>query len=233
MRGTPIFAKLPSQWIEDGGLKQFRWQRGGSDETAALMLLIVIVQSADAVSGLVRLTYEDFIGATELSRAKIAAGLEVLTQRKLIVRGTHGRSSIGLVDYDPEKGWAKLPVRGLYSGGTVTAFRNFKLRRRAELDALKLYLLFAARRNRSLNMAPISYEKIEEYSGVKQAAIKHALNILAANALVHIERFTSRRVEGGIAHAYRLTHLDSYHHLGTRGRHDDFDLGLPIEPASY
>lgn len=231
MTGPPIFAKMPNQWIEQGGLKKFRWKRGGSDETAALMLLIVIVQAADPQSGWVRLTYDDFNGAAELSRAKIAAGLEILEQRKLIDRGTHGRSSIGLVGYDPEKGWAKLPVRGLYIGGTVSAFRNFKLRRKAEMDALKLYLLFASRRDRRTNMAPISYEKIEYYSGVKLAAIKPALNVLAANALVHTERFTSTRFEGGIAHAYRLTHLDPTHHLGTRGRDDDFDLTLAMASA--
>jgi hypothetical protein len=233
MRSRQLFAKLPSKWIEDGGLKQFQWTRGRSDETASLMLFIVIVQSADPVSGIVRLTYEEFNSATELSRAKIAAGLEILSQRKLIVRGEHGRSSISLVGHDPDKGWAKLPVRGLYTGATVAAFRNFKLRCKAELDALKLYLLFAARRDRSLNMAPISYEKIEDYSGVKQAAIKPALNILAANALVHIERFASHRAGGGIAHAYRLAHLDSYRHLGTRGRDDGFDFGITGQQTPF
>ncbi len=224
-----IFAKLPSKWIEDGGLKKFRWKRGGSDETAALMLLIVIVQQADPASGWVRLTYEDFMSSAELSRAKIAAGLEILEKRGLIERGTHGRSSIGIADYDPENGWAKLPVRGLYAGQAVAAFRNFKLRSEAELGALKLYLLFAARRDRRTNMAAISYEKIEEYSGLKSAQIKPALNVLAVNALVHTERFTSKRFEHGIAHAYRLTHLDPYHHLGTRGRDDDFDLSLATD----
>lgn len=225
---------MPSGWIESRGLRQFRWNRGGSDETAALMLYIVIAHHIDPDFGLTRLTYSQLEHAADLSRAKIAAGLEILNKRNLIERNTHGRSSIAVVGYDPDQGWAKLPVRGLYRDASVVAFENFNLRRRAELDAIKLYLLFAARRNRRLNMAPISYEKIEHYSGVKQERIKTALDMLAANALVHTERFSSKSHEGGIAHAYRLTHLDPYRHLGTIGRDHDFDLDLAMEqPEGY
>ncbi len=43
-------------------------------------------------------------------------------------------------------GWAQFPASGLYHDGKITAFEGMHLRRREELDALKLYYLFASRR---------------------------------------------------------------------------------------
>lgn len=225
------FVKLPSAWIEAGGLRDFRWKPDGSDETAALMILAVIAHHVHPLTGIARLTYDQLVAMTGISRSKAAAGLDILARRSIIERLPEGRSSYKLANYDPTSGWAKFPARGLYRFGSVAAFEDFKLRRPAELDALKLYFLFAARRSRELNMAPISYGKIEEYSGVKEPRIKTALSVLTANELVHVERFTSCKSENGIAHAYRLTHLEGHQHLGTIGRDHDFDLGLVVSAA--
>lgn len=100
----------------------------------------------------------------------------------------------------------------------VAAFDHFSLRRPAQLNALKLYFLFASRRDRKTNMAEISYEKIEEFAGVPRNRIREALSVLAANGLVHIEHAASRIYEHGVANAYRLAHLDSSRHKGTTGR---------------
>lgn len=229
----PIFVKLPVRWIDAGGLRAFKWKQGGSDETAALMLLAVLAHHMDSDDGSVRMTYDQLCQAASLSRAKVAGGLAIIEARGLIERIVGRRSGYRLVDYNALANWAKFPVRGLYRGDRVHAFTEFKLRSRTELDALKLYFLFAARRNNALNMAPISYEKIIEHAGVANDRIRPALNILAVNDLVHTERFTSTRAEGGVAHAYRLTHLDGNRHLGTIGRDSDFDLGLPVEDAVY
>ena len=60
--------------------------------------------------------------------------------------------------------------------------------------------------------------------------LAHRLNAAVdGGTVVHTERFTSKRFEHGIAHAYRLTHLDPYHLLGTLGRDDDFDLSLATD----
>ena len=229
----PVFVKLPVRWIDAGGLKAFKWQQGGSDETAALMLLAVLAHHMAPDDGSVKLTYDQLCQAASLSRAKVAGGLSIIEARGLIEKVSGQRSGYRLTDYSALGNWAKLPVRGLYAGDRVRAFAEFKLRSRVELDALKLYFLFAARRNNAMNMAPISYEKITEHCGVANDRIRPALNILAVNDLVHTERFTSSRAEGGVAHAYRLTHLDGNRHLGTIGRDGDFDFGLPIEDAVY
>lgn len=222
----PEWIKLPSGWIEGRGLREFRWSGGnGSDCQAALMALLVIANHADPETAIARLTYDELCAMTTLSRAKLSCGLDVLERRALIEREPTGQSTFRLSSYDATAGWAKLPAKGLYSNGAVAAFSAFRLRQRAELDALKLYFLFASRRDRVSNMAMISYDKIEDYSGVSREHIKRALTILGANNLVHIEHVPSSLSGDGVASAYRLVHLHSRRHMGTIGRGlDAFDF---------
>jgi hypothetical protein len=70
-------------------------------------------------------------------------------------------------------------------------------------------------------MAKISYEKIEEYSGVAHNNIRRAISLLGANGLIHIEHLSSGIHENGVANAYRLAHLNTRHHMGTWGRGAD------------
>jgi DNA-binding transcriptional ArsR family regulator len=228
MKKPQSWIKLPSQWIEKSGLKDFRWARGeGADNLAALMALTVISHHIDAGSGVARLTYDALCNMASLSRAKLSSGLGILAERGLIEREPEGRSTYLLANYNPEIGWAKFPAAGLYRHGTVAAFTEFRLRLPAELEALKLYFLFASRRNRYTNMANITYDTIEEYSGVARNNIKRALSVLAANGLVHVEHVSSGTYEDGIANAYRLAHLDTRHHMGTNGRGaDPFDFNV-------
>jgi hypothetical protein len=213
---------LPSKWIEAGGLKQLRWGGAGTqgaDNTAALMALTAIAHHADVESGLARLTYDQLCMITGLSRAKLADGLDVLEKIKVISRAPNGRSTFQLTDYNPNAaGWANLPAKGLYRSGRILAFDNFKLRRAAELHALKLYLLFATRRGNDTNMANISYDKIHDYSGIERNQIKTAVSFLASIGLVYVEHLPSLANEYGIANAYRLAFLNSHVHMGTRGR---------------
>lgn len=214
------WVKLPSRWIEDDGLRAFRWRGppgAGASNAAALMTLIALAHHAEDQEGVVKLTYDALCIVTGLSRAKLSKGLDVLEEREIVARGL-GRSVYRLSDFNPAGGWAKLPCRALYSGNRIAAFDDFKLRGAAELNALKLYLLFAARRGRDTNMANISFEKIAEYTGMERARIKAALSVLAVNNLAHIERVPSTTNAIGVANAYRLVGLDTYNHMGTTGR---------------
>lgn len=226
------WVKLPSEWIEDGGLHYLRWGNGGegSNNIAALMTLAAVAHHADAATGEARLTYDVLTGCTGLSRAKLSAGLGVLEGLQVIAR-SESRSCYQLRNYNPKEGWAKLPAKRLYTSGRIIAFDEFKLRRAAELHALKLYFLFAARRGRDTNMANISYEKIADYAAVEPHRIKAALSILALNNLVHVERVPSRSNVHGVANAYRLVGLESRVHMGTRGRGldtTDFDTSSDL-----
>lgn len=217
------WVKFPTGWIERRdhvALKQFRWGRDGEGSTnvAALMVLMVFAHHCHPDNGYVRMTYDELHIATGLSRAKISAALKCLVERELVSReGSSGRV-YRVVDYDPEEGWAKLPHAGLYRNGVVTAFRDFSLRKVTELDALKAYLLYVARRGRDTNQANISYDKIYEFSGIPQTRIRAANSVLINAGLINVQQVVSRHSEHGISNAYSLTHLDSKTHPGTYGR---------------
>ena len=219
------WVKLPTAWINDeSGLHNFRWTgERRANNIAALMVLVTIAHHAEDESGAAKLTYDKLSQFTGLSRSKISGGLDVLEKNKLIERGTKGKGTYQLCNYTLERGWAKLPAKGLYdsASGGIAAFQNFHLRKRVELDSLKLYLLFAARRGRDTNMANISYDNICKYAGVHRDHIKSALSLLAANGLVHVEHVPSMISDYGVSNAYRLTHLDTYKHMGTVGRNMD------------
>jgi hypothetical protein len=214
------WVRLPSRWIDAGGLTDLPWRHGGggADNIAALMALTVIAHAADSDTGVANVTYDHTCDVTGLSRAKLSKGLEVLTQLKIVRPSKHARSTYKLVNYDPSRSWAKLPAKSMYASGRIAAFDEFRLRKVVELDALKLFFLFAARRDRSSNVANIGYEKIEEYTDIRRVRIKPAISFLASLSLVYVEHIPSRINVTGISNAYRLVGLDSYNHMGTRGR---------------
>jgi hypothetical protein len=185
----------------------------------------VISHHIDGRTGIARLTYDELCTMTLLSRAKVSAGLDVVKTHGLIDHKPDGRSSFQLAGYNPVSGWAKFPARGLYRLGRVDAFANFTLRSAAELDAMKLYFLFASRRDRATNLIRLGYEKIEKYSGIAGNNIKRALHILGCNGLIYVEHFRTRPDDPGVANAYRLVHLETRRHMGTSGR--------TIDPADF
>lgn len=212
------WVKLPSAWIEDGGLKAFQWgKRGGARQSAALMALMSIAQHADDKTGIARMTYDELQLALGISRTLISKGLNVLEEREILLREAEGRSTLALAGYDPTQGWAMLPAKALYSGGIIRAFADFHLRSKVELDALKAYLAFAARRDRHKNRAHITYEQLEAYAGIPEGRIKPAISLLIHNNLVVVEQV--ERAGGlGVSHSYRLTHLYPNTHLGSSDR---------------
>lgn len=218
------WVRLPSRWIEDGGLSEIEWaaaKPSGSDYIAGLMVLAPLAHHADE-NGVAKCTYDQLVLATGLSRSKVSAGLSVLKELVLIEHEPAGRSTFQINNYHLAGGWSKLPARRLYAGGHIVAFQHFRLRAMCELHALKLYYLFVRRRSNETNMAHLSYEKIEEYSGIERSRIKKGISFLVSVGLVHVEHLPSRYYEGRHANAYRIIYLDSYHHLGTRGRDGEF-----------
>lgn len=211
--------RLPSAWINQRRLNELKWGRNGSgaNNTAALMALISIAHVADDVTGVSRITYTELEKTTELSRAKLAKGLGVLQEMELIERGKNGRSHYLLSNYDQRGGWAKLPTESMYQAGRIAAFAEFKLRQRAELDALKLFLLFIARRGQDTNAANIGYDAIEEYSGIERVRIKSGISLLTTLSLIQVDQIP-RLNDPGMSHAYRIVGIEPFHHMGTRGR---------------
>lgn len=219
MRG---WVKLPSSWIEEGGLHAFRWSMkepgAGASEVAALMVLLAIAHRADLTTGVARITYSDLATATGISRTKISDGLDILEARGIIIRSVEGRSTVALANYGYNK-WAQVPAKPLYDvTGAIMAFEDFHLRKRAELDALKIYLAIAARRDTKQNIAWMTYNKIHTYAGVGLGHIKPALGVLNINHLITVDTKLRTDGEKGVVNGYRLRHIESRLHAGTTGR---------------
>lgn len=214
------WVKLPSAWLEDGGLAAFKWRAGvGASETAALMVLIAVAHRADLNEGLARTTYDELTTATGISRTKVSDALDVLAARNLVIREPDGRSTYQLANYGEGHVWAALPAKPLYDrDGAIPMFEDFHLRKAAELDALKIYLTLAARRDASANVTRITYDQINAYAGVHLGRIKRALGILNINGLITVESYERMDGKPGAAHGYRLSHLFPSRHAGTTGR---------------
>jgi hypothetical protein len=224
------WTKLPSEWINNHGLTRFRWSPAdGSDYLAALMGFTVIVNHADIDTGIARLTYDQITDMASFSRPKLSAGLTILERLGLIERDPEGRSTYRVANHDPKSGWCMFPARDLYKAGAIEMFAGFHLRKRAELDALKLLFLIAARRSRDTNVAQISYDKIEDYTGIPREHIKRGLSLLTVNGLIHTDRITSSLSTEGFSHAYRLVHINPRQHMGTKLRGMD---GVELDDAA-
>ncbi len=220
------WVRLPTGWIEDGGLKSFTWRNRGIDSLAALMVLIAIAHRADQTTGEVRVTYNDLVLATGLSRTSVAAGLGKLEGRYIEKRS---QSVYSLVDFSPQGGWAVLPYERLYNPrGQIAFFKELKKRKAIELNALKLYPLFVARRDRDTNQAHISYDKIEDYTGIARDDIKPAISFLLHAAMIYYEPVQSVAHSGRISHAYRIIGYDSFRNPATTGSADRL-FGMPVE----
>lgn len=217
MRDMRQWVPFPTIWIEEGGLKHLRWGELRADAVSALICMILLAHHR-ADNGTSRLTYEAIDDIAGLSRAKISAGLGILIEAGLVERAE--RSTFQLTNLDPTKrGWGKLPAKKLYSShGGIAMFRDFSLRKRAELDALKLYLLFVSRRDNTTNRVDLSYDKITEYSGVQRKDITTALTVLSVNGWIAIDRYQSDINDYATANSYRLRSLEPYNHAGTTGR---------------
>lgn len=215
------WVRLPSQWIDQHRLREISWGNGGSSNTAALMVLTAIAHHADEIHGVSDLTYDQFEVAASLSRVKISEGIKVLESRELISRSTARRSRYRLCNYGriEEGGWAKFPASRMYNGsGQIVPFQTFRLRSRAELDALKLFFLFVGRRGTDTNAANISYDKIEQYTGIERNRIRTGISLLIENLMIQTEQQPSNSSEHGVSHAYRIAGIEPWQHQGTIGR---------------
>lgn len=213
------WVRLPSAWITEGGLRRFSWRKGrNSAETAALMTLIALAHRTDQETGVAKVTYDELTEAISVSRTVLADALELLASRGRIQRDVAGRSTFGLADFSADEGWAMLPAKRLYHAGQIIAFRDFHLRKVEELDALKVYLLVVAGRDRKRNRTFMNYDQITERSGVPSNRIRTALSILALNHLVHVE--LTDRESIGVTQSYRLPQIEPRQHGGTVGRQE-------------
>lgn len=196
-RPVSDWAKLPIDWIREGGLAKFAdeayslktlWMK--EDRSArnvcisSLKLYLALCCRADFTTGNASVTYEELIRLTGLSRPTVSRSLKRLETEKLIQRKAQALrkgSSIQIFGWVESKSWAKIPKRWLYDGSfgakilMLTEF-NFS---RASLSALKIYIaLLAYRDSNRGGIAMLSYDRLALVTGVKRHHIADAITRL-------------------------------------------------------
>jgi len=246
------WVRMPSRWLRqkeaDLILPKMVWVGDGkAAQISALMIYIVMVHHArrldqldreDVINGdelpyqngEVNLSYSDMQKITDLSRTMVSAGIKILVGYGLIQRlpeskGLGKKARYIVDDFDGAFGWAKLPMRKLYRSGVITAFGDFNLRKRTELDALKIYLIIVAFRDRNANETRISFDKISDYTGVTRNYIKAALSFLVVQNLIQVDKHLNEGSELMNHNVYRVRHIESTIHAGTSA--NSFDTKRP------
>lgn len=195
------WSRLPSEWIQKNGLRQFTAGKKLGASVAALKVLVAVVLRAEnnPVSkaghnqGTACMSYDELMGLTDLSRPMISVGIKLLISNGVIsikADNNSRRNRYVLQGYD-DGGWAKIPNRPLYRGvavDRVATLHDLSCRREADLNALKLYLLLCTFRDNKKNYSMIGYEKIHEYTGISEGKIRKAISVLIELSLVRVSR---------------------------------------------
>lgn len=224
------WVRLPTRWIldEDNSfLKSLKWDAGerNSYNTASLMVLVAIATNTsyrrtrkNPEIGTVELSYTDLTTITTLSRKLVSESIKKLTTAGLIEKSTKKKvNRYTLCNLSNELGWGKLPAKRIYEENLekIKAFKYFTLRKKAELNALKLYFLIISLRDNDSNMSHMTYETIMKYTGIHRGEISSAISLLASNDLIKVIKVESQGDSSYLANAYRLVGIDPYNHEGS------------------
>ena len=229
------WVRLPTKWIlneeENSYLKSMRWNSKGanSHNTASLMVLLAIASNTshretrrNPQVGKVELSFTDLTNITSISRKLVSEGLKKLISAGLIEKNTLKKVNQYTLCGDLQSGWGKLPAKKLYDQRveSIKAFKNFKLRSKVELNALKLYFLIVALRDNEANSSLMTYETITKYTAILRNDINPAISLLVSSEMVRVDKIESTKFEKAVVNSYRLVGINPYNHAGTSGKSD-------------
>lgn len=216
------WSRLPTEWILEDGLHDWKWGQLRSSGTAALQLLIAIshLQAKTSLDGwsfsALPCSYDEFTNRASMSRTQVSNGLNILESKRLITvfPGRPHQYKLEAADFQR---WGKVPYSMITDKyGAITPFKDIHQRKRIEFDALKLYLLLIAMRDSSLNSARASYVKIQEKTGLNSQQTSSALSWLCAHQMVST-RFVEPHSAGDLRfQEYFVTGIEGRRHRGTR-----------------
>lgn len=170
-------------------MSYLRWRQHKGGATAALMVLFALAiksnldqKTQGRAGNQVVATYEHIMALTNLSRGPIAKGLQLLRELGAITTIKDGNGCIyTLQGIDVPGDYCEFPQGHLLDGQTT--MRRLKglhiaIKNRSSLDAMKLYMLLLAMRERYSNVARVSYAAIREYTGMRKEEISVAVQLL-------------------------------------------------------
>jgi DNA-binding transcriptional ArsR family regulator len=165
-----------------------------SDEMLIALPIEDRAPTAGPNQGSASLSYDELMNLTDLSRPMVSEAIKLLQAEKIVLvkqEGRGGKNRYFLSDYGEGDRWGKIPNEKLYAQNNtdqIPTLHGFSCRREADLNALKLYLLFCAFRNTKTNHTMIGYEKIHEYTGIREARIRAAISVLIEHGLIRVDR---------------------------------------------
>jgi hypothetical protein len=194
---------MPTEWVRNGTIKGFTY-KDGSIGTASLTLYFTLCHHAEVFHpsannpvSVARITYTKLAELGSLSRKLVSSGLNKLEAVGMITRvGSRHFGAYQLNGLVKGKAWVKLPGKPLLSdGGTrFSPFECFKLRNKHELNAMKLYLYYAAIRDAATPYSEASFETICSKTGVAERFIPAANSLLLSSRL--LDRITKEAKPG-------------------------------------
>ncbi|MGU3541103.1 hypothetical protein [Methylobacterium sp. A54F] len=199
-------ARLPCQWVIDGGLRLFRDDvayRGRSAAALKILLTVALMadEGADRVTAL--LSYEDLNRLSGLSTVLISAGKKLLTTHGLIdvAHEGQGRRIRYVLNGGPDEAHAMVP-RGRgdadANGDPIAKLRALSCARALDLDALKLYVVACALAGARSQPVPVRASVVAELTNIRAAKVAEALEALRERRLVALRPSLVRDAGGGV-----------------------------------
>ncbi|MCE0969419.1 helix-turn-helix domain-containing protein [Pseudomonas sp. NMI4491_12] len=206
------WAKMPNRWAMSGELANFGElnDQGNVDlvaintSLAALKVYLAICTRANYQTGIAKTTYPELCDLVGHSRNVIARSLEALESFGYIRRDTwktRDGSLIYVEKWLEDEGFAKIPKSWLYQGRgpkqdqssehkvtKLVKLKAFGFNKRISLQALKIYILLLAMRNRDYpkgdGLTVISYDNIADRTGLGRHAVSPAITLLMEMNLI-------------------------------------------------
>lgn len=176
MKRDKVFCALPSKWILDGGLKNFKGDSAGKITAALKILLMLNLMMDFHTKETSRVSYSDIEKGTGLSRPMIRHGLSMLIEKDIILINSPKAENKGFIyqfNTHDSLGWARIP-----RDEVIQFLKGLNNRGRNSSAALKIYLTLVSLRNNQDDTAHIGYEKLREYTGLQSIEIKPAIQTL-------------------------------------------------------
>lgn len=184
-----VWSKMPSRWIADGQLCAFRGT-GAGEQAAALKLYMALAMFATfkpapgaPIAGSARLSFSDLERQCDISRRYVSRGLEALAERQRLTVEKVGNAHRYLLSGYEDAGWAKLPRAHLLE---ARRFQGLGIRGALYLNALKLYLALITFRPNESQHTLLSYDSIEEYTGIPRSRIRRSIEVLVNHEWISI-----------------------------------------------
>lgn len=206
------WAKIPSVWIQKGGLKEFTAHRDIVDKISAIKLFIIFcIKMEHGKDGrfTCSLTYEQLTEIASLSRSSVRKGL-IFLDSKNIIYSEGVRNKVYIINNVGLSGWCKIPIKALMKNADeIEPFKILFNRYGHELNALKLYLYLLAIRDNDSAFSEVSIGKITTRTGISAKEVRVAFSFMQTmgllNSVEEVVGSVSDAREDGILFRFLIT----------------------------